>query len=187
MSSARYLKRRRLLLGRGQWRGLVPIVGTQRRLRALAALGWSWQSLADEAGMEKRTLERLATAARPTVQPKTHDRIAALYERLSMTFGPNPRARNYARRQGWAPPMAWDDVNLDNPAGTPAPMYRRARDGMDETAIERALAGERVKLTVGERREVAQRLAAKGWTASAIARHLGMSGHRVAEILRSAA
>lgn len=113
------MKRRRALIHRGQWRGLVPILGTQRRLRALAALGWSWQSLAEQAGMEKRCLQRLATGERPRVQPSTHDRIVALYERLSMTVGPSSATRGYAQRHGWMPPLAWDDDEIDDPAASP--------------------------------------------------------------------
>lgn len=116
----RYQKRRRLMVERGQWRGCVPIVGTQRRLRSLAALGWSWRSLAAEAGMDERCVQRLAAADRPTVHPATHDRIVALFERLSMQVGPNRVARNYARRQGWPPPLAWYDVDLDDPAASPS-------------------------------------------------------------------
>ena len=112
-----YQKRRRLLIDRRQWRGLMPVTGTQRRLRALAAIGWSWASLAAECGMDERSLQRLAGAERPTVQAKTHDRIAGLYERLSMTVGPNDAARMYAQRQGWPAPLAWDEI--DDPGAQP--------------------------------------------------------------------
>lgn len=117
--SPRYMKRRRLLIGRGQWRGLTPSLGAQRRLRALAALGWSWHACAEQVGMEKRFVQRLAAGDRATVHPATHDRIAALYERLSMTVGPSPRTRAYAQRHGWLPPLAWDDADLDDPAAAP--------------------------------------------------------------------
>lgn len=119
-----YLKRRRILMDRGAWRGRTPIVGTQRRLRALACLGWSWTSLAAEVGVSESVIRRLSRAQYSTVNAATADRVAALYERLSMTRGPSSRAATHAARNGFAPPLAWDDTDLDDPDATP-------RDGLE--------------------------------------------------------
>src|SRR5262249_22050368 len=36
------------------------------------------------------------------------------------------RARRHAERQGWVPPLAWDDDQIDCPNGRPAEGWRRA-------------------------------------------------------------
>ena len=98
--------------------------GTTRRLRALVAIGWDTTTLAQQLGWP----ERLTTAVinGDTNPPKrSHHPVAHLYDRLSMTPGPNQAARQHAQQHGWAPPLAWDDHHLDNPTGTPADGWQR--------------------------------------------------------------
>jgi transcriptional regulator with XRE-family HTH domain len=116
-------------LGQG---ALVPADGTRRRLQALVAIGWSQARLADRLGMTPsnfgsalgrdrvtaataRTVERLYDDLwnRPPPEPDQHSRISA------------SRARNYARARGWAPPLAWDDDEMDDPDARPADGWQR--------------------------------------------------------------
>jgi len=43
--------------------------------------------------------------------------VHRLYDRLCMTVGPCPATRRAAEAAGWPPPLAWDDNQLDRPAG----------------------------------------------------------------------
>lgn len=104
----------------------VPAIGTQRRIQALMRLGWTSTDIATEAGWQHRNgVLRILNGqkGRPTrwVERKTADTIAAIYARLSMqTPEMTPtRARTRARaeRLGYAPPLAWDDI--DNPDEQP--------------------------------------------------------------------
>ncbi len=97
----------------------VPALGSQRRIQALQAIGWGRDRIAAELGYTNAgALTYLMRAT--TMYKTTADRIADVYDRLSMTvpvgIGPK-RARTWARRHGYAPPLAWDDI--DNPAEQP--------------------------------------------------------------------
>lgn len=95
----------------------VDSVGTIRRIRALQALGWPLDTLAVRLGLSERRVWGITTQDR--VRRHTRDLVAALYEQLSGTPGPSTRARDRARREGWAPPLAWSDVSIDDPAAEP--------------------------------------------------------------------
>lgn len=115
----RYEKRRRIDAERENWR-IVPSVGSRRRVQALQRLGWSIAQIAKHAGWDSP--QALQYVMRnDTIIRRTHDRIAATYEELCMTIprysSGSVRARNRAIRLGYAPPLAWDDI--DNPDETP--------------------------------------------------------------------
>lgn len=130
---AAYQKRSNYLRSTGR-AGRLPSVGTARRLQALARLGWPPRELADRLGVASESVQQLRCTGRPTVERGTHERVAALYDELAMTPGPSVRARVYAERQGWAPPLAWDDDTIDDPAARPnlgAERPWRAWDGLE--------------------------------------------------------
>lgn len=126
------------LISYGQWTGRdwVPAAGTQRRLQALAWNGWSWGLLAARLGCTRQTL-RVRVHRPGQVKTATATAVAALYDDLwdqpPPERTPHERhhadlARQHARKQGWAPPLAWDDDTIDDPAATPAPGWE-PRDG----------------------------------------------------------
>lgn len=137
-------------------------IGVRRRLQALSAIGWSWTALSSEMGCSRTRIYELANLAEK-VAPETHKQVADLYERLSMTLAPTrtraerdgaTKARTKAARNGWAPPLAWDDI--DNDA---APNIDQANQldetEIDEVAVQRFLHGDQqVPLTRAERRAV---------------------------------
>lgn len=133
-------------------------IGIQRRLRALCAIGWSMRALEQETGdLGSGQLLRLLT--RPSPQFVCRDfaeRIIAAYERLSMTPREGrgaTRARNRAAANGWAPPLAFDDI--DDPDERPSSMddTPRSHDDVDPTNVERLLLGEHVDSTHAEKVE----------------------------------
>lgn len=110
-------KRRAIRANNGQ-PALVPALGSQRRIRALAAIGWPFAQISAELG-RKATHESIATLLRQAwVQRETANRIDAVYRRLCMTPGPNPTVAKRAQLNHWAPPLAWDDI--DDPDEEPS-------------------------------------------------------------------
>jgi hypothetical protein len=168
---AAYEKRGRLARLRGG--RAVPAIGAQRRLQALMRLGWSSQRIAIEAGQAHRNhVLRILNGqkGKPTnwLQRDTDQWVRDVYDRLCMTVpddGYAARTRAFAERQGWAPPLAWDDIDND---AAPVGKVRHGgfKDSVDEAMIDRVLrGGERPrKLTKAEAREVYRRALANGMT-----------------------
>jgi hypothetical protein len=107
--------------------GTVPAVGTVRRLQALAVMGWPAARLSRETGLSTYLIHRLTSGALSTVTVAEHRAVATVYDRLS-TASPGlcgvshiaARAtRDRAAAAGWAPPAAWDDDTIDDPAAIP--------------------------------------------------------------------
>lgn len=99
----------------------VPALGTTRRLQALVAngysqrelcrrLGWAWDTNATELFLG-RALHVTAGRARDA---------ANLFTQLQIVPGPDNRARNRGRTNGWALPLDWDEDTIDDPNATPA-------------------------------------------------------------------
>lgn len=99
----------------GQWKPRTNPIGTTRRLQALVALGYSQRHLADLLSSHQSWVSKLLDNERNHVNAGTAQRIADLYNRISMTPGPCDRARRAAQIKGWAPPLAWDEDAIDDP------------------------------------------------------------------------
>lgn len=103
----------------------IAATGTTRRLQALVAVGWPQMRLANELGWTPTNLSTRIVA--DTVTVKTARAVRDLYERLwnvdPLDHGASPggisRAKNRAAEARWAPPGAWDDDRLDDPAAFP--------------------------------------------------------------------
>lgn len=159
-------------------------IGTQRRIRALQRLGWNFETLSARLGVTVQGVSQIFI--RDHVQAVTARRIAHLYDELAMTPGPSTRAARLARRAGYAPPLAWDEGSIDDPSMQPhleeesgpacAPHFRAqvGDDDIDEIAVERALAGDRVRLTHAEAHAVGRRAVARGMSDAEIAAVVGV-------------
>ena len=116
--------RNRVYLNRGPlW---IDATGTTRRLRALVALGWTQLDRAERYGASDQYLSLLTRGDRhPKVHIDTANRVRTMYEQLCMTVPAHrpawvhDRQRRYAARRGWAPPLAWDGDDIDNPQARP--------------------------------------------------------------------
>jgi transcriptional regulator with XRE-family HTH domain len=104
----------------------IDATGTRRRLQALVAAGWTQSRIAEQLGMTPGTLSTVIRSARTT--GKTARAVAGLYERMwnlvppqgtALERGAVKRARAIAARYSWAPPLAWDDETIDDPAAEP--------------------------------------------------------------------
>ncbi|QJW38673.1 hypothetical protein [Cellulosimicrobium protaetiae] len=102
--------------------------GTTRRVRALVAHGWSIAALADRTGIDRQVLDAAVNAIRPSVAVSTARAVRGAYDELWVAPVPESpgktRALNRARSEGWPPPLAWDDDEIDDPAALPAPGWR---------------------------------------------------------------
>jgi hypothetical protein len=95
----------------------VPALGTQRRIRALMALGWTGRDISNRCGWASAEATTEITKDRQFVYTATAAKIAGVYEELCMTPGPSLKGLREAARKGWPPPLAWDDI--DDPNETP--------------------------------------------------------------------
>ena len=120
----------------------VDSTGPRRRMQALYALGHRERDLAYRLGYKRdipwmhRNPQRIyASRARAA-----HE----LYEALSGTQGPSHRLRARAASWGWYPPLAWDDVDIDDPDAQPDVGTATSGNddaGIDEIAVARAVHG----------------------------------------------
>jgi hypothetical protein len=103
----------------------VDATGTLRRIQALMAIGHTVGGIAAESGVDHTVITDLLQGRSTTVRGCTADRVAAAYDWLNSR--PNTwirqsaaqTSRNRAAREGWAPPIAWDDDTIDDPAAQP--------------------------------------------------------------------
>lgn len=92
---------------------IVPAIGTQRRIQALAAMGWPQEMAAERAGLGARYMNQVLKQQR--VLGRTANAIARLYDEVSGSkaerFGVRTvsakRARARATANRWAPPAYW--------------------------------------------------------------------------------
>lgn len=116
-----YDRRSRELKGRDVW---VPAIGSVRRLRALAVIGWSVQAVAERADLFPRSLGKVREGQRAEVHKSTHFAIRRVYEQLEdhpRTTREGLITRTRALALGWLPPAMWDDPDRDR---EPSPRMR---------------------------------------------------------------
>lgn len=161
-------ERERVRLGLGPQH--IDPMGTRRRLQGLFALGFTAVDVGHELGVSPSRVMQLAVGYWEKTHVDTAARVADLYKRWSMPIPASwggtgvamptgwraDRQRRWAKKKGWAPPLAWEDDTIDDPNSKPVGVEfggRRVKDEtLDEAAIERRLAGDRdIRLHRGER------------------------------------
>ena len=155
-AARRNLWRKRYL--RGVDRLYVDATGTVRRIRALQALGWRYADIDAAVGHAERGWAHNLTA-QDRVHVDTAEKVQAAFEQLAMTRGPSERVRRHAARMGWAPPLAWDDI--DDPAEQPN-IGGAFDDQVDPVVVDRLLAGQQIPSNRAEKTEAMRRWRATG-------------------------
>jgi hypothetical protein len=167
---------------------LRPALGTQRRIQALIALGWSGERIAASAGIDQKHLWHVMKRAR--VARKTANSISSAYDCLAMQIPPTTtrgeriaysKAKALAARRGWAPPLAWDSIDTD-----PAPRGQRSRSYcdydsahiLDEATVIRVLAGENLPTNRAEKTEIMRRWLASGQSERSLCEQFGWKAGR---------
>jgi hypothetical protein len=134
-------------------------LGVRRRLRALSARSWSPQAIDDETGIPAPLISSLLGGIRRDLSPDQLLAIANAYDKIWDRDPPASTrdqreacelARSLAASRGWAPPQAWDDAQIDQPAGRPSPDWkprkrttRRAMDIVEDAQFVRDHGGYR--------------------------------------------
>lgn len=122
---------------------LVDATGTRRRINALAAIGWPAHEIGRRIGVTGEAVRQYTS--HEVVQQATAEKVAAVYDELSMIPGPSKRMASYAARQGWAVPLMWDEEDLDDPAAVPHnppnPHGRGRNEDLDEQILALTRAG----------------------------------------------
>ncbi|MCL8026337.1 hypothetical protein [Nocardioides bruguierae] len=181
----------------GRRRRSEPATGTRLRLRALVALGHSVPRIGEALGISQTAANQLLNRPKNFVWTSTADRVRELYRDWSMTLPPSDtqrdryvaaRARGYATRRGWLPPLALDDARIDDPTYRPRRHVprteRRALDlDLDEVYVDRLFADPRARtraLTNREAQALYDRLTAHGHTGHDIETTWGLNAARYA-------
>ena len=109
-------------------------LGITRRIQALRATGWSTVQISRLTGLNTVTVRAIGLDETRRITPATAQAVYAAYQRAAYRQPPSRRpdeirvvtqVRADAKRRGWAPPMAWDDIDHDDrPKG-----IRRGRSG----------------------------------------------------------
>lgn len=124
--------------------GMLPAIGSIRRVRALNAIGWPTRVIADHMGtvpprIRSITSQQLVTRA-------TAQGIANCYQALHrlnpLEHNINPgtvlKLTRMAARKGWRDPLWWEDMGgIDDPEFDPT-MVERELGRNDEAAVRRA-------------------------------------------------
>lgn len=149
LAAERYWANRVDRIREGSWQPWRSPIGLARRLQALQTLGWSPRAIAQHCDLSESALQRImhtapdimransrAFTAIPPVYEKLWDRTPpATCWRERQTIG---RAKAEATRRGYAPPLAWDDETIDDPAARPQHMIRDPRTVADKAAARAA-------------------------------------------------
>lgn len=136
---------------------------TRRRIQALMALGYSTRALDREMGQKPSYLYRILSSSDTDVYLTTAAKVAAVYDRLSMTPPDTSTAdkqrmvtrnRRQAAAKGFLPPMAWVDIDdLDE-----QPDMTVRDDSVDEVVVLRVLGGDfKLQPNRAERYEIVRR------------------------------
>lgn len=118
--------------------GYVDATGSRRRLQALAVMGYSTRRIAEMLGnLDPQTYQYIQSGRTRTIRRRTAESITELYNRVWDQRGPSKRTSGLALRKGWAPPLAWDDEDIDNPQARPqgqgwAPRSQSQREALLE-------------------------------------------------------
>lgn len=97
--------------------GVLPAIGTRRRIRALSRMGWSQTFLAEALGEKPAEVTRICRL--PGVTSRRAAMIADLFDELHMTPGPCRVTAQRSRTKGWLAPLDWEPETIDDPDAQP--------------------------------------------------------------------
>jgi plasmid maintenance system antidote protein VapI len=96
-----------------------PALGSARRLQALYAIGHGAIAISSAFDINHATVSQIVNGRYKLVNGSLAVRVESIYDQLSRIPGTSKHARTRAVTGGWAPPAAWDDERMDDPAAIP--------------------------------------------------------------------
>lgn len=140
-AQTRYVKQWRLARQRGH-EFQVSSLPSRRKIGALWAIGVTTTMIADAAGYSSRA-SISNTLRKPIILARTEERIEKAYRELEMAIVPPSRgasaARAKAKRQGWLPPLAYDDIHQGIVAKVEREAKRAPSDRLDFLEVDYVL------------------------------------------------
>lgn len=88
----------------------IDIYRTRQLLWSLRAIGYNLTSVAGESGVSERGLRNMFRPEARWTRRATFEKIRDAYNRIGDTVGPDVRAVNLAKAQGWLAPIFYDDA-----------------------------------------------------------------------------
>lgn len=173
-------------------RRTTTAVGVARRVQALVALGYTFRQIGEALGVAHDQPQKWARQD-SYVRSSTLERVAALYDAWSMTPAPQTTGRqrwstSYARtvaaKNGWVPPLAWDDIDDPDENPTIGADFHLEGDecqDIDPVVVARVLAGRPTPANPAERREIVRRCRREGRNLAELARLTGWKVERYYE------
>jgi transcriptional regulator with XRE-family HTH domain len=112
---------------------MIPAIGTRRRVRALKAMGHSGAEIGARLGITYQAVNKIEHGSSDQIRVATAKKVRRVYEELCMTIPTGyhrTRIRNASARMGYAPPLAWN--NIDDPNEVPRNWQRSTDDWIAE-------------------------------------------------------
>lgn len=162
---------------------LVDIIGSQRRLQAMACDGWGSYEVGPLVGVHPSMVRRHRGGnryRRTTITWALHQAYRDLFDKIQSQAdpsGPSVQARAHAERLGYIPAERWEDGTIDDPAAEPLPPLPETEDWVATTAlIDDALRNPAPGKAADYPREIKVEIARRAWNL------LGWSYPRLAEL-----
>ncbi|MER7507023.1 hypothetical protein ABTX82_01540 [Streptomyces lavendulae] len=89
----------------------VPTIGTARRIQAMAYQGWAIKYTAPAAGCSWSYFFEILRGDYTSMPRGIAEAVEQLARKLNGTRGPSEQSRTAAKRNGWVPLAAWDDID----------------------------------------------------------------------------
>ncbi len=151
----------------------VPAVGAQRRIHALQAIGWTADDIGIRLGVTGGAVTSYARQHR--VMYEVWEAIADLYEELSGTPGTSKLSVMRSRERRFAPPLAWEGRDIDDPEAQPDIGADAATTEVDPVLLARILSGQHQgKVEKPERRAVLDHAVENGLSGAEVAQLLNL-------------
>lgn len=166
----------------GHNRALIKPKGFQRRVEALQCMGYSVDYIGAKMGTNGGNLKVMCE--RGFIRRENFVKMAKLYDELCMVrFAPTTKAErcsytrtvNKAKKLKFAPPLSWDDIDLDD---KPA-VVEKDKELVDEVKLELMRSGQPVTISRSEVIPFTVALAESGMNQMEIARLMKTTGSAI--------
>jgi len=164
----------------------VPLVGTSRRLRALAVDGWSTEEIAALTGVNVSMIRRHRLAVGCSLLVfALHEKYRLLYDKIQSLAdprGPSDATARQSLARGWLGPERWADEDIDDPDVQPLPPPPDTDDWVEvsqlvDGALRDPRPGKAADYPRPVQREIARQASIRlGWSYIRIAELLGKGG-----------